>query len=176
MAETFDPFALPSAFDPFGADALPAPRGRSSTAKATSSDQAERPAPPPLPRSHTNDLKAARLATPELAVAALERFHGDRILRQAADDRCSRRLTTLRADRLAFLVYGHRENALNARLDALGETTEARLTELEDDIAARLDDQMGRLVRSVATMMDERRRASNVDAQAASHRRPGMPR
>jgi hypothetical protein len=165
MAERFDPFALPSAFDPFGADALPVPGGRRNTAKAASAGQDEGPAPLPLPRSHTGDVTAARLATPELAVAALERFHGDRILRQAADDRCSRRLTTLRADRLAFLVYGHRENALNARLDALEETTEARLTELEDNIAARLDDQMGRLVRTVAQLIDERDRTAGMSAK-----------
>ena len=91
MAETFDPFTLPSAFDPFGAEALPAPRGQSSTAKAASLGQAEGPAPPPLPRPRSSDSMTARLATPELAVAALERFHGDRILRQATDDRCSRR-------------------------------------------------------------------------------------
>ncbi|MCB9967240.1 MAG: hypothetical protein H6852_06345 [Geminicoccaceae bacterium] len=71
MAETFDPFALPSAFEPVGADALPALRGRPNTAKAASAGQAERPAPLPLPRSHTGDVTAARLATLELAVAAL---------------------------------------------------------------------------------------------------------
>jgi hypothetical protein len=71
MAETFDPFALPSAFDPFGADALPAPRGRHNTAKAATVGQAERPAPPPLPRPRTGDFTTARLATLELAVAAL---------------------------------------------------------------------------------------------------------
>lgn len=112
MAKTFDPFALPSAFDPFGADALPPPRGRRSTA---SPGQAEGPAPPPLPHPRASDATTARLATLELAVAAL-----------------------------------------NARLDALEETTQARLTAIEEATAARLDDQMGRIVRTVATMLNER--------------------
>ena len=42
------------------------------------------------------------------------RFHAERILRQVANDRCSRRLTTLRGDRLAFPVSGHLESALEA--------------------------------------------------------------
>jgi hypothetical protein len=71
MAETFDPFALPSAFEPVGADALPALRGRPNTAKAASAGQAGRPAPPPLPRLRTGDVTTARLANFELAVTAL---------------------------------------------------------------------------------------------------------
>ena len=41
-----------------------------------------------------------------------KRLHAGRIRRQAADDQCSRRSTTLRADRLAFLVCGRPEPAL----------------------------------------------------------------
>lgn len=131
MAESFDPFALPSAFDPFGADALPAPPGRRSTAKAASPGRAEGPVPPPLPRPRTSGSTTARLATLELAVAAL-----------------------------------------NTRLDALEETTEARLTELEDNIAARLDDQMGRLVRTVGAMFDERSHSPIVGRTAGGTATP----
>ena len=131
MAETFDPFALPSAFDPFGADSIPTPRGRRSTA---SPGQAEGRAPPPLPRPRTSDSTTARLATLELAVAAL-----------------------------------------NARLDALEETTQARLTAIEDATAARLDDQMGRIVRTVATMLNERHHSPIAGRTAGVAAAPPRP-
>ena len=57
-------------------------------------------------RDRATTTKSTPVVIPILA-NDFERFHDDRMLPQAAVDRCSRRSTTLRADRLAFLAFGH---------------------------------------------------------------------